>query len=93
MSAPDFFKFVGSGVLKIAEYKLTDFRVVWADPNTAVVAYTWVGKGTAGGQALPGRVHSSTVWTKRGTTWLAVFHQETVAAAPTPPRKSATPSR
>jgi uncharacterized protein YcbX len=34
------------------------------------------------GQAMPSTVYCSTVWTKRGAKWVAVYHQESAAAAP-----------
>jgi len=82
MSVAEFFKALGSGQVKIAEQKLSDFKYVWADANTVVVGYTWTGKGTFMGQPAPSPVYASTVWNKRGTNWMAVFHQETVAAPP-----------
>lgn len=82
MPVSEFFKFVGSGQLKLTDQKLSDFRFLWVDPNTAILGYTWSGKGTAMGQPVPPTMYVSTVWTKRGGTWLAVFHQETVAMPP-----------
>ena len=82
MATPEFLKFVASGQLKLSDYKLSDFRFVWADPNNTVLTYTWTGKGTAMGQPVPPMMYASTVWTKRGGTWLALFHHEAVAMPP-----------
>jgi ketosteroid isomerase-like protein len=82
MPTSEFLKFVASGQLKLTDYKLSDFHFVWADPNNAILSYTWTGKGTAMGQPVPPMMYASTVWTKRGGTWLAVYHHEAVAMPP-----------
>ena len=69
--------------MKITEQHLADFKYVWVNPTTVVVTYTWTGKGTMMGQPVPSPTYASTVYTKRGANWMAVFHQET-AAAPAP---------
>jgi hypothetical protein len=68
--------------MKLSEHNLSDFKFVWADANTVVMSYTWTGKGTMMGQPVPSPAYVSTVWTKRGNAWKAVFHQETAAAPP-----------
>jgi hypothetical protein len=81
----------GSGVMKTSEltaaldqlviksYKISDEQVSWVDANTAIVTYKWTGSGTFAGQPFPGTVYASTVWTKKGDRWVAVFHQESEA--------------
>jgi hypothetical protein len=66
--------------LVIKSFKISDEKVSWVDPNTAIVAYKWTGSGTFGGQPFPPVVYASTVWTKKGDKWVAVFHQESEAA-------------
>ena len=66
--------------LVIKSYKISDEKVSWVDPNTAIVAYKWTGTGTFAGQPFPSAVYASTVWTKKGDKWIAVFHQESEAA-------------
>lgn len=66
--------------LAIKSYKISDEKVVWVDPNTAIVTYKWTGAGTFAGQPFPSTVFASTVWTKKADKWVAVFHQETEAA-------------
>jgi hypothetical protein len=90
--ASDGWSIDGNGVMKTSElvgmldqlviksYKITEEKVSWADPNTAIVAYRWTGSGTFAGQPFPPIVYASTVWTKKGDKWIAVFHQETEAA-------------
>jgi hypothetical protein len=69
--------------MKITEQVMSDFKYVWVNPTTVVLTYTWRGKGTMMGQPVPSPTYGSTVYTKRGEKWVAVFHQET-AAAPAP---------
>ena len=69
--------------MKVTDQKMSDFKYVWVNPTTVVLAYTWTGKGTMGGQPVPSPAYASTVYTKRGDKWVAVFHQET-AAMPAP---------
>jgi hypothetical protein len=64
----------------IKSYKISDEKVSWVDPNTAIVAYKWTGSGTFAGQPFPPVTYASTVWTKKGDKWVAVFHQESEAA-------------
>jgi ketosteroid isomerase-like protein len=73
--------------MKISSWTISDERVLWADPNTAILNYTWTGKGTYQGQPMPSPTFASTVWTKRGGNWVAVFHQETNKLPPPPPKK------
>ena len=94
--APDAWSLDGNGPMKVSEFaamldqmkvktwKITDEKVMWVDSNTAVVTYKWTGSGTFQGQAFPGVTYASTVWTKKGDKWLAVFHQESEAAKPAP---------
>ena len=65
--------------LSIKSYKISDEKVAWVDGNTAIVAYKWTGSGTFAGQPFPETVYASTVWTRRGDKWVAVFHTETAA--------------
>ena len=86
VAVPDFANEIKPGVAKVTDMKLDSPRVVWADANTAVLMYTWTGKGTYMGKPVPSPVYASTVYTKRADKWVAVFHQETTAAPP-PPKK------
>lgn len=65
--------------------KIESVRMLWVDDNTAVHIHKWIGKGTVMGQPIPSPTWASTVWTRRGGQWLAVFHQETAAIEPPPP--------
>ncbi len=66
--------------LKIKTWKLSDEKVSWVDANTAIVTSKWTGSGTFQNQPVPGTTYASTVWTKKGGKWIAVFHQESEAA-------------
>ena len=91
LASPDAMSADGNGFMKVSEFAavldkvkltsstLTDEKVWWADPNTAIVTSTWTGAGTYMGQPVPTKTYSSTVWTKKGDKWLAVFHQESEA--------------
>jgi hypothetical protein len=65
--------------VKVTSWAMSDEKVTWVDPNTAILTYKWTGAGTFQGQPMPGTVYASTVWTKRGDKWVAVFHQESEA--------------
>jgi len=74
--------------MKITSWTMTEEKVLWADANTAILNYTWTGKGSYQGQPIPSPTFASTVWTKRGGNWVAIFHQETnKIAAPAPAKK------
>jgi len=68
--------------VKMTAAKISDSKFVWADASTVVHYYTWTGSGSFQGQAMKSPVFASTVWTKKGGSWVAVFHQETTAAPP-----------
>ena len=68
--------------VNITSWKISDEKVSWVDANTAIVTYKWTGAGTFQGQPFPPATYASTVWTKKGDKWLAVFHQESEAAKP-----------
>jgi hypothetical protein len=61
----------------VKSYKLSDFKMVMLDGNTAVLAYKGTQDGTCGGTALPPVVWSSSTFVRRNGKWLAATHQET----------------
>ena len=63
----------------VATTDLVNPQVLWVDPTTAIVAYSRA--GSASSPASP-NVISSTVWTRRGDKWVAVYHQESAAPRP-----------
>jgi hypothetical protein len=87
MMASEFAKMLKPGVAKMTDMKLDGFKTLWVDANTAVITYTWSGKGTFMDQPIKSPVLASTVYTKRGDKWVAVFHQETPKGSMPPPMK------
>ena len=84
MKVSDFVKSMDRA--KIQSYQILNPQVMWVDDKSAVVVYTWKGKGTWMNEPVPETTYASTVWTERNGKWVAVFHQET-GAAPAPPAK------
>jgi hypothetical protein len=62
--------------MKMSSWDITESKVQWVDANTAIHSYKWTGSGTVQGQPIPSPVWASTVWSKKGGKWMAVFHQE-----------------
>jgi hypothetical protein len=85
MKISDFVKSMDQA--KIESFHIMNPQVIWIDDKSAVVAYTWMGKGTWMNQPVPETTYASTVWTERNGKWVAVFHQETGAPAPPPAKK------
>jgi hypothetical protein len=69
---------------KIQTYQIVSPRVVWIDDKSAVVVYTWKGKGTWMNEPVPETTYVSSVWAERGGKWVVVYHQETGAAPASP---------
>jgi hypothetical protein len=65
--------------IKVTTWAIGDEKVSWIDANTAILTYKWTGAGTSHGQPMPPAVYASTVWTRKGEKWLAVYHQESEA--------------
>ena len=84
MKVSDFVKSMDQA--KIQNFQILNPQVMWVDDKSAVVVYTWKGKGTWMNEPVPETTYASTVWTERNGKWVAVFHQET-GAAPAPPAK------
>jgi hypothetical protein len=82
MTTADFLPVFDS--IKVTTWKISDAKVEWVDASTAIVIYTWTGAGTFQGQKLPPKTYASTVWTKKGDKWVAVYHQESAAMPPAP---------
>jgi hypothetical protein len=85
MKISDFVKSMDQA--KIESFHIMNPQVIWIDDKSAVVAYTWMGKGTWMNQPVPETTYASTVWTERNGKWVAVFHQETGAPTPPPAKK------
>jgi hypothetical protein len=85
MKVSDFTKTMDQ--MKVATWHVMNPQVLWVNDKTAVVAYTWMGKGTYQNQPLPETTYASSVWTERNGKWVVVFHQESTAA-PAPAAKN-----
>jgi len=84
MTFDDFMKTVGDPKANFMfdTFKTSDMKVVMIDANAALVTYKLDEKGSMMGQPFPPVVYATTTWANHGGTWMAVFHQESTAAAP-----------
>src|SRR6476659_8000195 len=69
MKVADFVKTLDQ--VKVTTWHIMNPQVVWVDDKTAVVGYTWMGKGSYMNQPMPETVYASTVWTDRNGKWTA----------------------
>jgi len=65
--------------IKVTRWEMVNPHVLWIDPTTAVVLYAWIGSGSFMNQSFAPTTIASTVWTKRGDRWVALYHQESDA--------------
>jgi hypothetical protein len=65
---------------KVTKWDIGTPHVLWVDPTTAVLAYVWTGAGTFNDRDLAPHLIASTVWTRRGGNWVAVYHHESDAS-------------
>jgi hypothetical protein len=67
---------------EVTSFSIDDFKVQMIDADAYVATYVWKGTGSYKGEAFPAvPVYCSTVWSKKGDDWKAVYHQETFAMA------------
>ena len=67
----------------VKSYTLDGFKAQMVDKDCYIATYTWSGDASMNGQPYPaGPYYCSTVWSKRGKDWKAVYHQETMAMQP-----------
>jgi hypothetical protein len=66
---------------ELKDYALDDIKLVKATKNVVILTYKLTQHGTYKGEAIPAKVHATSVWAKRGDKWVAVLHQETPARA------------
>ena len=70
---------------EVRSYSMEDFKTQMIDRDAYITRYVWKGDATFNGQPYPaGPWYCSTVWSKRGKDWKAVYHQESMAM-PAPP--------
>jgi hypothetical protein len=66
--------------VKLTNSNLENSQVVPVNADTAIVVSVWTGSGTVLGRPFTQKL-TSTVWTKRDSKWVAVYHHESEAAA------------
>ena len=83
MNVDDFVKMLGDpkADIKIDTMKMSDMKVSDLDASHAIVTYKTEQKGSFMGQPMPPVTYVTTVWANHGGQWMAVFHQESNAAA------------
>lgn len=69
----------------VKSYAIADFKVTELGKDVYLCTYTFTGEATYKGQAMPPvPSYCSSVWTKKGKEWMAVFHQESTGMPATP---------
>lgn len=70
----------------VDSFTLQDWKIVPLDKDAAIITYSVTVNAKYKGEAIPtGPYYSSTVYTMHGGKWLALYHQETLAASAMPP--------
>ena len=64
---------------RMTSYELTDFQVIRAGRDAAVLTYRAKMQVPVEGKETTSNVLATTVWVRRGTVWKMTFHQKTVA--------------
>ena len=64
----------GAITIDLKEYSLSDMRVTFPNPSTAVLAYKATQAGTHKGVALPGTIYASAVWVKQDGGWMNLLY-------------------
>ena len=66
----------------LESYSLKDFKLIRLGRDAAVLLYTSTQNGKFQGQAFPaGPYYCSTTFVERRGKWMAIYHQETLAAS------------
>ena len=65
-------------------FDLSDFNVVFPNPNTAIITYKAKIEATADGKDVSGTYNVGSVWHTANGQWLGIFHTDMKAAAPPP---------
>lgn len=69
--------------VSISEYTLEEPQVRTVDKNTAIINYKSSSTATLDGKTITGKSYDTTVFVRRVSKWVAVFHQSS-EVAPTP---------
>ena len=63
----------------VNSFSLSDFSYMWLDKGTVVMTYAATQDATCDGKKQAGKVFATSIWQKKGSKWLSLFHQETEA--------------
>ena len=79
---------VVSGFSDAAQCKVNGFefhneKIIWINQDAAIYTYDATLDASCGNQKLPENLSASSVWVKRDSHWVSLFHQKTFA----PPMK------
>jgi ketosteroid isomerase-like protein len=64
---------------KLSEYSMDDLKFVALSKDSGLITYKIHEKGTSHGKDFDAHAYVSSIWTKKGKTWLCIFSQETGA--------------
>ncbi len=67
--------------VKMSSFELTDFQLIRAGRDAAVVTYRAAVHEASEGKETTTNVLATTVWVRRGKEWKMTFHQKTLAPA------------
>jgi hypothetical protein len=68
--------------VSITEYTLEDPQVKTVDKNTAIIYYRSSSTSTMDGKTITGKSYDTTVFVRRVSKWVAIFHQISDMAPP-----------
>ncbi len=64
---------------EIKSFSLDNFKFLMLDKNSALITFTGMQDGVCSGKTIPAKVHSTSVYVKRGGKWLNALYTETPA--------------
>jgi hypothetical protein len=70
---------------KLLEYSMEDMKFVPISPTAGLISYKITERGNSHGHEFSAQAYVSSVWAKRGNTWVCLFSQETGVPKPHPP--------
>jgi hypothetical protein len=65
--------------IDVKRYSIENIKVRRLGGSAGLVTYDLLLKGSIAGHNLPQKQYASSVWVKRGASWLLIFHQSTPA--------------
>jgi hypothetical protein len=68
--------------VKFGDYSLEDPQVRSVDKNTAIIHYKSTSTATMKGSTMTGTSYETTVFVRRVSKWVAIFHQSSNMAPP-----------